>query len=94
MTTEKQQTPLQKLISKISTEIENANYLSQLSADRDIDTFYLDRLIGLKLHAQSLLPEEKQMAIDNFVEGHARFTECEESELEIKAEQYFNETYQ
>ena len=46
----------------------------------------------LDIDAQMLAIERQQIE-DGFAEGHARFTNCEESELQEKAEQYYNTAF-
>ncbi len=72
MTTEKQQTPLQKHIEWLKKSFDCNN---------DFKAY------ACLTHAESLLPEEKQMVIDAYERG-------DKYKFEISGEQYFNETYE
>jgi len=78
MTTEKQQTPLQKHIDYC---------IRQIALYKDQDDNICHAFLYAKTHAESLLPEEKQMVID-----------AHEAGVDLKAlkgigEDYFNETF-
>jgi hypothetical protein len=79
MTTEKQQTPLQKGIDEI-------DFIISMWKDPANEMDGLHTLEQLKLKLESLLPEEKQMVIDAY--------ETSNYNDQVNAgEQYFNETY-
>jgi len=82
MTTEKQQTPLQKHIERLSDLLEKAQ----------------DPAIKAILHhnindAESLLPEEKQMVKNAYDTGHVDGDSMAWCYKDQDGEQYFNETF-
>jgi len=78
MTTEKQQTPLQKLI-------EYMRFLDETDAD--------DKLFLISQKTEELLPEEKQMVIDAHFNGMVDKKSDDFIGRERTGEQYFNETF-
>jgi hypothetical protein len=85
MTTEKRQTPLQKLIGKLKHSIK----LYEESGSPDKFSSRIDDLKDIIKEAESLLPEERQVVIDGFDKGF----ENGMSGYTATGEQYFNETY-
>jgi len=86
MTPEKQQTPLQKLIQMVNGRIE----FFESQRENNI----VNILNGIKIKAESLLPEEKKMVIDTCRHGISIDAGAlENSEINNYEEQYFNETY-
>jgi hypothetical protein len=79
MTTEKQQTPLSKLIARLNKRIE------------EVDPLFAIVYVQAKNEVESLLPEEKQMVIDAINRSNLRELGEVNQELGWK---YFNETYQ
>lgn len=81
----KQQTAMQLLFAEFKSLSETARFSGDEQTANLID-FLCER------EPMALKKEEEQI-INAFAEGHARFTECGEFELEEKANQYFNQTY-
>jgi len=78
MTTEKQQTPLQKLIAKFKAQLGEVHEQSEY---REV----LEYAIG---EVESLLPEEKQMFRDTIHAG------IQPDISDESCDRYFNDTYQ
>lgn len=88
---EKKLTAMQQLRNKLLEEIQNLKEPAQLNEHINGYREALKNVVN-DIDAQ-MIEIEKQQIEDGFAEGHARFTKCEESELQEKAEQYYNETF-